>query len=159
MSKLFRRGSNNTDTTSSSPPAYSADPSPDRPPPFVDFPSSYRIGKQDASLVPLSAIKSHLKLLGSFHKLRTTVEAETTGWAGNLEPKARWSVFVCVAVNRFEKYLDVLATSSEVGSVIPLDVALVLHSYQLNPRSFPSFLAPCFPAYIPHSPQRTSRRT
>jgi hypothetical protein len=135
MSKLFRRASN---VTTASPPSYNASATDtELPPPFVDFPSSYRVGRRDASLVPLEQVKSHLILLGAFHKLRTTVEAQTTGWAGELEPKARWSVFVAVAVKRLEAYLEASEkVMLETVYDIPLDVALCLHAYQLNPRTF-----------------------
>jgi len=105
-----------------------------------DFPSTYQVGRSpDVRFVGVGDVKSHLVLLGAFRRLRDEVEAGKGGPQAEggvpLEPKARWAVFVQVAVYRFELLVRALEKSAtELGTLtLPLDVALVLHSYLLNP--------------------------
>ncbi|SGY62709.1 BQ5605_C007g04725 [Microbotryum silenes-dioicae] len=108
------------------------------PPPFSDFPESYLI-KNDVidRLVSPDSLASHLRVLGAFHKLRQVVEACDIGIVAPLVPEARYGVFVAIAVHRLELFVEKVLTHPDVGyGVPPLDVALVLHSYSLNPRCF-----------------------
>ncbi|GAA5975153.1 hypothetical protein JCM11641_004367 [Rhodosporidiobolus odoratus] len=90
--------------------------------------------KEHASFTDVHELKLHLRVLAAFHQLRQNVEAESGGWAGHLEPKARWSCFVNVAVGRLADLAEVMSKdASRDVPVLPLDVMLVLHTYQLNP--------------------------
>ncbi|GAA6009145.1 uncharacterized protein JCM10292_005336 [Rhodotorula paludigena] len=126
--------------TSDRPPSYrtvAEDAAP--PPPFVEFPTKYTVGTNrlgsEAAFVTADELVLHLRLLGAFRKLRETVEVGGTGSvADHLEPKARWAVFVHVAVWRFECYLSLYETGALADLVVPpVDVALVWHTYMLNP--------------------------
>lgn len=107
------------------------------PPHFSLFPTSFTIaGMQVSALVQTSDLKLHLCLLGAFHDLRKRVESGSEGITSELEPAARWSVFISIAVYRFEQYLaSCVQDSGNTLEMPPLDVALVWHSYALNPRS------------------------
>ncbi|GAA6028929.1 hypothetical protein JCM8097_001510 [Rhodosporidiobolus ruineniae] len=125
----------NVSESSNSPPSYLSSNSP--PPPFSAFPDQYRVGRYDVSLVSVGEIKAHLKVLGAFHRLRQAVESKTDGWAAHLDPKARWGVFVQIAVYRFALYIEAVKPHSISSPMVPpLDVAMVLHTYQLNPSRF-----------------------
>lgn len=106
------------------------------PPYFSLFPTSFTIaGMQVSALVQTSDLKLHLRLLGAFHDLRKRVESWSEGITSELEPAARWSVFISIAVYRFEQYLaSCVQDSGNTLEMPPLDVALVWHSYALNPR-------------------------
>ena len=143
MGKLLRRTST---TASDRPPSYrSTDgpPSPppaadSSPPPFTDFPALYQVGRYRVDpWVNVGDLQAHLVLLAAFRKLRDDIEATKPrpDWPSSLEPKALWAIFVQVAVYRFEVLVYALETSSTgLGSMpVPLDVALVLHAYLLNP--------------------------
>ncbi|BGP42345.1 hypothetical protein JCM10450v2_006438 [Rhodotorula kratochvilovae] len=144
MAALLRRMSS---SSSDRPPSYTStgDPSPpppaDPPPPFTAFPKTYRVGVYNINpFVKPSNLKDHLRLLGAFRRLRETVEGEAGaahGIAAHLEPKARWAVFVQVAVYRFELLARACEGPAAVEPfLLPLDVALVLHAYLLNPMRY-----------------------
>ncbi|GAA5842086.1 hypothetical protein JCM9279_002783 [Rhodotorula babjevae] len=146
MGKLLRRTST---TASDRPPSYRSNdgPSPppaaadSAPPPFTDFPALYQVGRYRVDpWVTVDEVKAHLVLLGAFRQLRDDVEATKPrpDWPSSLEPKALWAIFVQVAVYRFEVLVHALETSaSELGSMtLPVDVALVLHAYLLNPLRY-----------------------
>ncbi|GAA6053304.1 hypothetical protein JCM3770_006675 [Rhodotorula araucariae] len=142
MAALLRRISS---TTSDRPPSYTTtgDPSPpppvEPPPPFTAFPKTYRIGVYNVEpLVDMGNLKQHLSLLGAFFKLRERVEGmDQSGCAAHLEPKARWAVFVQVAVYRFELIVAAYeGTAAVEPPLLPLDVALILHAYMLNPMRY-----------------------
>ncbi|GAA6022799.1 hypothetical protein JCM10207_000423 [Rhodosporidiobolus poonsookiae] len=108
-----------------------------RPPAMTDFPSTYRVGSQQVLLVQVKQVKAHLKLLAAFHQLRQEVEAVRSPWTAHLEPKARWALFLHVAVQRLELYLDACIGENHVEwPTPPLDACLVLHSYLLNPGRY-----------------------
>ncbi|GAA6022793.1 hypothetical protein JCM10207_000420 [Rhodosporidiobolus poonsookiae] len=135
---LLRRVSS---TLSDRPPSYTTyDPSdspPGLPPPFTDFPPRYRVGKHEALLVQVGTVKCHLMLLAAFHKLRQDVEGISGGWTGHLEPKARWALFVQCAVRRFDLLFDqCCGRDPSMWLLPPLDVALVMHSFMLNPGRY-----------------------
>ena len=116
------------------------------PPDFSVFPTSFRINNRHTpALVSLDDLKHHLRLLGAFHDLRTQVQAGSDGITSALDPAARWSVFIAIAVYRFEKYItacvEPLGAAGRRPELPPLDVALVWHSYALNPRRVLDFVA------------------
>ncbi|GAA6028926.1 hypothetical protein JCM8097_001509 [Rhodosporidiobolus ruineniae] len=137
MSRLLRRVSS---TTSDYPPSYiTHDPSdsPAPPPPFVNFPDDYPIRGQPVQLLTAGPVKAHLKLLGAFRRLRLAAETIKNPQLAHLDERARWAVFIAVAVHRFEVYLDALSQHTGLQErVLPLDIALVLHSYQLSPQQY-----------------------
>ncbi|ORY89085.1 hypothetical protein BCR35DRAFT_350582 [Leucosporidium creatinivorum] len=134
--------STNTTPPETSAPSYTPQPPPDidSPPQFTDFPTTFAIkGKHRSQLVDTTTLKKHLRLLGAFHDLKWRVQAlqQGLGCTKGLEVDARWGVFVAMAVHRFEMYVEriVKAPAREVDAELPpLDVALVWHSYSLNPR-------------------------
>jgi hypothetical protein len=121
------------------------------------------------NLVPSrDEVVCHLKLLKALYALRTRVESVEgpyeSGLDGNDAKERRWAIFVSRAVERFERWWDiVIRRSEEVHSPIvknsgrrlslpskeepslhsipyfimpPLDVLMVWHAYMLNPRSY-----------------------
>ncbi|KAK4695148.1 hypothetical protein P7C70_g8608, partial [Phenoliferia sp. Uapishka_3] len=120
-----------------------------QPPSFSSFPTTFRInGKQTSSLVSIDQIKQHLHLLGAFAQLRQVVEAGSEGITARLDPAARWSVFVSIAVHRFETYIEKCITGGCRPDIPPLDVALVWHSYALNPRCYREDGMRCHPMLL-----------
>ncbi|GAA6028970.1 hypothetical protein JCM8097_001531 [Rhodosporidiobolus ruineniae] len=130
-----------------SPPSSSTVPPPAAAPaPPVVFPEEYRVHPRlpTVCFVRPDQLLSHLKLLGAFHALEARVKAAPPGGAEielveqggkALDGKKRWALFVTMAVGRFERWLQKLEGNKLGASMLPpLDVALVLHSYQLNPR-------------------------
>ncbi|GJN92337.1 hypothetical protein Rhopal_005367-T1 [Rhodotorula paludigena] len=147
MSRLLKPVSSRASTASDRPPSYQtydAPPSPppldDRPPPFDDFPASHAVGGGcNVLFTTVDELKDHLRLLGAFRQLKGAVEAgagREPGVLDKLDAKARWAVFVHVAVWRFECFLVGFAAHQLRLIVPPLDVALVLHAYLLNPLRF-----------------------
>ncbi|GAA5823935.1 hypothetical protein JCM11251_003351 [Rhodosporidiobolus azoricus] len=133
---LLRRAS---DTSAKPPPSYTTSTSP--PPPFTAFPDKYHVGSKLALLINTEQVKRHLKLLGAFYRLRKKVEDLEGGWTGHLDKKTKWAVFVNIAVYRLELFLDKVIkdpslSTARVRVTPPLDVALALHSYMLNPGNF-----------------------
>ncbi|KAI5476686.1 hypothetical protein MNV49_007400 [Pseudohyphozyma bogoriensis] len=137
-----------TTTSDAAPPSYATQAASGdlAPPSFSAFPSSYKIGYHVATppLVTPLELKQHLVVLAAFHELKRAVQAPDLVIAGagggcSVEDKdARWSVFLCEAVERFERWIAMLATSESVvlgpAELPPLDVALVWHAYTLNPK-------------------------
>ncbi|GAA5858932.1 hypothetical protein JCM8547_007161 [Rhodosporidiobolus lusitaniae] len=118
------------------PPSYATiDPALARPS-SADFSAPYRVGGKLASFVTLDQTKRHLKLLAAFRRLRQQIEDDPNlpSWIAHLSSQERWSVFVAIAVTRLEGYLKML--KSNQICVPPLDVGLVLHTWQLNPGRF-----------------------
>ncbi|GAA5975141.1 hypothetical protein JCM11641_004364 [Rhodosporidiobolus odoratus] len=125
-----------TSTSEAPPPPYTSQ-DPTTSPPLINFPTSYHVGKSQATFTNVHELKLHLKVLAAFHQLRQNVEADSGGWAGRLEPKARWSCFVNVAVGRLADLVkDMTGSYLDPVPVLPLDVMLVLHAYQLNPGRY-----------------------
>ncbi|KIJ16489.1 hypothetical protein PAXINDRAFT_75707 [Paxillus involutus ATCC 200175] len=92
----------------------------------------------ESQLVTPQQLKGHLALLRAFHALRQTVQA------GNdyrfpadvrlLDADRRWTWFVSLAVERFERWcLTIQASDTEWRGLPPIDVAMVWHAYLLNP--------------------------
>lgn len=85
--------------------------------------------------------KHHLALLGAFAQLRKEVEEVTEAVSPVLakqeNAERRWSLFVGLAVERFERWVR-LAKYESLEKFIaeelpPLDVVMVWHTYLLNP--------------------------
>ncbi|EMS19043.1 protein of unknown function DUF1399 [Rhodotorula toruloides NP11] len=132
---MLRRKSS---ASSNPPPSYTSDAASSAPPPaFTDFPDSYTVNKQSGILfVDNGDLQAHLKLLAAFNALRQKVEAGCKGVAAELEPKARWTVFLYVAVWRMELWLEQRAREPAASPYPPLDVLLIWHSARLNPLRF-----------------------
>lgn len=115
----------------------------DAPPPAFDFPTSYSVGhhpNRESSgtlFIIRSDVQAHVRLLAAFERLRQKVEAGCAGIAADLDPKSRWSLFVNVAVHRLEMFLRIMSMMSNEGHMEqvlpPLDVAMALHAYMLQP--------------------------
>uniref|UniRef100_A0A0K3CG13 Uncharacterized protein n=1 Tax=Rhodotorula toruloides TaxID=5286 RepID=A0A0K3CG13_RHOTO len=131
---MLRRKSS---ASSNPPPSYTSDGASSAPPAFTDFPDSYTVNKQSGILfVDDGDLQAHLKLLAAFHALRQRVEAGCKGVAAELEPKARWTVFLYVAVWRTELWLKQRTREPDASPYPPLDVLLIWHSARLNPLRF-----------------------
>lgn len=120
------------------PPTYTSQEAP--PPAAYDhnFPRAYTVNQHNvAPFVTVTSLKRHLRLLGAFHSLKERVQSSGTfaGCTAGLHPEARWSVFVAIAVHRYELYLQrVVLVHGDHSHPPPLDVALVHHTYTLNPK-------------------------
>jgi hypothetical protein len=100
------------------------------------------------SLVQIKHLKLHLCFLGALHDLRRRVEsAADASWSPQireLDGEQRWSWFVNLAVERFQRWVEHLSPPSRTHTLAkfvrndmpPLDVWMVLHAYLLNPQSF-----------------------
>ncbi|KZV73874.1 hypothetical protein PENSPDRAFT_251450 [Peniophora sp. CONT] len=134
------------------PPSYDATKPSDEPPAYQP-PTTFLIGthKLDSSLVQIKDLKLHLALLHAFAELRTQVENQTGDAAAyfpqeaqQLSPERRWTWFVHLAVERFERWTRHLPRTPLKGAdslwdernAPPLDVWLVWHAYLLNPRCY-----------------------
>ncbi|EPQ58878.1 hypothetical protein GLOTRDRAFT_125199 [Gloeophyllum trabeum ATCC 11539] len=132
------------------PPAYAGQtPDPisaeiDLPPPAYALPKTYKIGekKTDRPLVDIYQLKLHLRLLRAFHDLRISVQnVDSTSLPLGVEKlnrSERWSWFLHLAVERFERWVLSLpgsygSSTWAVSHAPPLDVLLVWHTYMLNP--------------------------
>ncbi|KAI9513159.1 hypothetical protein F5148DRAFT_1156507 [Russula earlei] len=111
---------------------------------------TFRIGLHELQdpLVQTKHLRLHLLFLGALHDLRRKVESVDDGpWPpliGELDGEQRWSWFVNLAVERFQRWIEYLPPPSKSNTfakfvrndVPPLDVWMVLHAYLLNPQSF-----------------------
>ncbi|KAI0265155.1 hypothetical protein BC834DRAFT_802695, partial [Gloeopeniophorella convolvens] len=101
-----------------------------------------------APLVEIRHLRLHLSLLYALQGLRTRVEsANEPSWpplASSLGGEQRWTWFVNLAVERFQRWLEKLSPPSRSNTLAkfvrndmpPIDVWMVLHAYLLNPQSF-----------------------
>ncbi|KAF8886972.1 hypothetical protein BD779DRAFT_1673001 [Infundibulicybe gibba] len=99
-------------------------------------------------LVRVPQLKGHLTLLKAFVDLRTRIENLDATTAGDLphlpaEKERRWTWFVGIAVERFERWCLALTPGMSAKKPLgqdlqipPLDVIMVFHSYLLNPLWF-----------------------
>ena len=100
----------------------------------IALPSSFRVGTTDtAPVVSFEEVQAHLKLLGAFSRLKTRVALAQESISENrMESDAAWTIFLCRAVHRFEKWIQTRPTSEPPPWVIiPLDVLMVWHSFML----------------------------
>lgn len=116
------------------PPTYSPEEAP--PPSFNDFPGRYTVNNNLANpFVSVATLKQHLRLLGAFRALKERVQNARVGITAHLQQEARWGVFVAIALHRFEIWLErVIPVHAKRTELPPLDVALILHAYALNPK-------------------------
>ncbi|TFK46966.1 hypothetical protein OE88DRAFT_1637188 [Heliocybe sulcata] len=141
--------------TNQPPPAYAGPGSskatdsksaPNEPPPDYVFPKTYKIGDKttDVPFVDTYQLKLHLRLLRAFHDLRVTVQnidaTRLPPGVDKIDASLRWAWFLHLAVERFERWVSTLPSSSGREGpawyeleVPPLDVLLVWHAYILNP--------------------------
>jgi len=119
------------------PPTYTQSEAELEPPGYgTTLPASFRIGTTDtAPVVSVEEVQAHLKILGAFGRLKTRVTlAQETVSKDRLEPEAAWTVFLCRAVHRFEKWIQSRPTGGRWPGpwvIIPLDVLMVWHSFML----------------------------
>ncbi|KAH8103957.1 hypothetical protein BXZ70DRAFT_888620 [Cristinia sonorae] len=120
----------------------------EQPPAYTyNAPSSYRIGGKVITepLVNIPQVKAHLALLRAFKELRKTVQDTSAQVLGlppvvsDLSPDKRWTWFVGLAVERFQRWLEIVVSfNSNIDAWIercmpPIDVLMVWHAYLLNP--------------------------
>ena len=128
-----------TPHVSDSPPGdddYSDEQTYEAPPPYpTSLPETFLIGgKQTQPVVSISELQDHLRILGSFAKLRNSVvEAAASG--DNDDADAAWAVFLSRAVHRFHRWVIKVQPTPEGtlsrDSIPPIDVLMVWHSYSL----------------------------
>ncbi|CAL1714266.1 unnamed protein product [Somion occarium] len=117
------------------------------PSPSYPGPSSYKIGEKmlPSPLVTIDQLKAHLTLLGAFKSLRTTVQTQSAEElilppvVERMDVNKRWTWFVGLAVERFQRWVETARNVKEIPEWIekelpPLDVLMVWHSYMLNPN-------------------------
>ncbi|KAK0447632.1 hypothetical protein EV421DRAFT_1706368 [Armillaria borealis] len=126
------------------PPSYSAQPSgadESDGPPSYELPYPLFIGRCaiQTPLVTISQLKGHLCLLKHFASLKERVEGmDRSKYRDAPEDKERrWSWFVGLAVERFERWCKELTSADEMDfanqCLPPVDVIMVWHAYLLNP--------------------------
>ncbi|KAH9031145.1 hypothetical protein EDB85DRAFT_2243135, partial [Lactarius pseudohatsudake] len=111
-----------------------------------DKPLTFHVGLHELqdSLVKIKHLKLHLCFLGALHDLRKKVQSKTYAtWPPlirELDGERRWSWFVNLAVERFQRWVEHLLPNTFAEFVCsdmpPLDVWMVLHAYLLSPQSF-----------------------
>ncbi|KAF8159172.1 hypothetical protein B0H34DRAFT_392677 [Crassisporium funariophilum] len=159
----------------SSPPPYASTAGPaslDDPPPDYRTARRFKIGISQTKdvLVSEAQIRGHLALLNAFIRLKLKIDDVSPieyDWPSSVpkDKKRKWSWFVGIAVERFDKWCTTLreADASTPLSVLPpLDVIMVWHAYMLNPRwyiedsirisdvSYLRSLGPAFVALLNH---------
>ncbi|KAI6101714.1 hypothetical protein EV401DRAFT_1876405 [Pisolithus croceorrhizus] len=90
-------------------------------------------------LVTPSQLKGHLALLHAFHELKKKVQEGVDDrfpeYTQTLGGERRWTWFVALAVERFERWcITIRHTDVEWMGLPPIDVVMVWHAYLLNPR-------------------------
>ncbi|KAF9644170.1 hypothetical protein BDM02DRAFT_3175056, partial [Thelephora ganbajun] len=112
------------------------------PPSYDD--TTFTIGSRTVSrpLVTIEQLKSHLRLLGMFARMKQKVEEPDSDpqLAENIpslakaqSPQKRWVWFLELAVERFERWVASLNTSGGLFIIPPIDVWIIWHAYMLNP--------------------------
>ncbi|EJD48254.1 hypothetical protein AURDEDRAFT_162726 [Auricularia subglabra TFB-10046 SS5] len=110
------------------------------PPPYwANLPDHFTVGQQQTwPLVGTGELLDHLVLLGAFSNMKMAVV--TMNEAGlcelPLDKDEAWTVFLCRAVYRFERWVMSSSTPLANGALPPLDVLMVWHSYMLNPMTY-----------------------
>ena len=106
------------------------------PPPYpTSLPETFPVGgKQTHPVVYVSELQDHLRILGSFAKLRDSVVNATASGDKN-DADAAWAVFLSRAVYRFHRWVIIIQPTLE-GTlprdfIPPIDVLMVWHSYSL----------------------------
>ncbi|KAH7101474.1 hypothetical protein BKA62DRAFT_177314 [Auriculariales sp. MPI-PUGE-AT-0066] len=89
------------------------------------LPSTFTVGEFSTKpLIDVAQVRAHVVLLGLFFKLRKTVEAEGKDWVS----------YIRGAVDRFGEWAQ--KVDRESYKTPALDVAMVWHTYMLNPLTF-----------------------
>ncbi|KAH7923640.1 hypothetical protein BV22DRAFT_1048054 [Leucogyrophana mollusca] len=106
-------------------------------------PMAFSIGSRrtPGPLVSPEQLKGHLRLLRAFFNMRLTVEeckdSRLPAFVLQMEKHNRWTWFVTVAVDRFERWVKSLQfvplEKFTTKHFPPLDVWMVWHAYLLNP--------------------------
>lgn len=89
-------------------------------------------------LVTPSQLKGHLALLHAFHELKKKVQEGVDDrfpeYTRTLDGERRWTWFVALAVERFDRWcITIKHTDEEWMGLPPIDVVMVWHAYLLNP--------------------------
>ncbi|KIY68411.1 hypothetical protein CYLTODRAFT_374384 [Cylindrobasidium torrendii FP15055 ss-10] len=124
-------------------PRYSTHPraEPDVPPPLYYSKIGTKVLPQP--LVSIPELKAHLRLLNGFAVMRKAVEEASPASlgfpdrqviTGDIDNERKWTLFVALAVERFELY--VMSLSPTTVYLPPLDVFMVWHAYRLNPLRY-----------------------
>ncbi|KAK0189741.1 hypothetical protein F5146DRAFT_1052324 [Armillaria mellea] len=129
-----------------SPPSYPAQPSgseSDTSSPLYELTYPLSIGRRaiQTPFVSISQLKGHLSLLKHFVSLKERVEGmDQSEYRDAPEDKQRrWSWFVGLAVERFERWCKALKVTRADGldkCLPPVDVIMVWHAYLLNPARY-----------------------
>ncbi|KAF7305224.1 hypothetical protein MKEN_01237600 [Mycena kentingensis (nom. inval.)] len=120
--------------------------------PEYSLPTSFTIGAQTTHpFVQVSQLKNHLALLHAFAELKLKVEALAPSPDMSIlhlpeNKERRWTVFVGMAVERFERWCKALPPTTKYDKGIatilpPIDVIMVWHAYLLNPGWYAEDLA------------------
>ncbi|KAH7098281.1 major facilitator superfamily domain-containing protein [Auriculariales sp. MPI-PUGE-AT-0066] len=103
-------------------------PAPPYTPVALELPNHFVAGGLEVKpLVSVQEVLAHLHLLGLFHNLRKTVEAGS--WQDDT-----WENYVRAAVRRFKQW--VVGVAQDGYRAPSLDIAMVWHTYMLNPTPF-----------------------
>lgn len=111
------------------------------PPLYRDLlPQHFTVGGRTVEpVVSVEELIDHLRLLDAFSLLKAAVDqANQDGpYDADLDGDAAWTVFLCRAVHRFERWITGSpGPTRESGALPPLDVLMVWHSYMLNPLTY-----------------------
>lgn len=107
----------------------------------VPLPKHVRVGPHTTpTLVSVEELVDHLKVLNAFSILKGSV-LETNGAGASasgidLDNEAAWTLFVCRAVHRFERWVSCTSEPPKETTLPPLDVLMVWHTYMLNPLAY-----------------------
>lgn len=115
------------------PPSYEASSA--EPPSYPRLlPAKFKVGcRETAPLVTVEELEAHLRTLGAFSRLKARVEQSSQQAPSSLQNDAvgAWTVFLCRAVHRFERWIKTVHALPEERSLPPLDVLMVWHAYML----------------------------
>ncbi|KAG8905513.1 hypothetical protein FRB99_008772 [Tulasnella sp. 403] len=108
------------------------------------LPSTFVVSSKEVRpLVKPSDSQANLVLLGAFHCLRNQVRAQQDPLDTHFEPDERWAISLQRAVHRFQRWVQYVIGHNEAevrdltpDEYPPLDVAMVWHTYMLNPRTY-----------------------
>ncbi|KAI9461336.1 hypothetical protein HD554DRAFT_2028306 [Boletus coccyginus] len=109
--------------------------------PRYTLPDTFDIGHRSVGLlIHPHQLRGHLSMLHAFHNLRVIVESDdVTQFPVDvcaMDPEKRWSWFVNIAVERFERWCRSLGdwcSANPELALPPIDVLMVWHTYLLNP--------------------------
>ncbi|KAK0230085.1 hypothetical protein IW262DRAFT_1261796 [Armillaria fumosa] len=116
----------------------------DAPPPSYELPYPPLIGRRaiQTPFVNISQLKGHLCLLKYFASLKKAVERIDCSIYKDApkDRERRWSWFIGLAVERFERWCKELTSADEADfadkCLPPVDVIMVWHAYLLNPARY-----------------------